>query len=159
FNVVSALVSILKNVGVIFILMYVSSSIKTFFIWQMCMSLLSALLLRYLLWRYLPASKEKSRFSTPEIKKIWRYAAGITAISLSLFCLTRIDKIILSRLLSLENFGYYTFAWNVASSIFLLGGSITLSLFPRLAAIVAQKKDKEIANIYHRYSRFVATAV
>ncbi len=159
YNVAFTLLSILKSVGVIFVLIFVSSTVKAFFVWQMGVTFVVVMVLRLLLWKYLPVSGERPKFSIIALKRIWRYAAGVTAISLATFCLVQIDKIVLSKILSLEYFGYYTFAWTVGSGILVLTGTISTSLFPRLTGIVAKNKQKEIATTYHRYYRLLSSAV
>lgn len=159
YNIAFTLLSILKSVGVIFVLVFISPTVKAFFVWQIGITFLIVMVLRYLLWKYMPVLKGKPQFSIAEVKKIWRYAAGVTAISLATFCLVQIDKIVLSKILSLEYFGYYTFAWTVGSGILVLTGTISTSLFPRLTGIVAKNEHREIVTTYHRYYRFLSSAV
>jgi O-antigen/teichoic acid export membrane protein len=72
----------------------------------------------------------------------------------------QMDKVILSKLLSLEMFGYYTLA-GVASSIvpIMLGLPIFNALFPRFTSLVAVNDDKALKLLYHQGSQLVATIV
>ena len=64
----------------------------------------------------------KAVFQKQLLKGIWRFTAGMSGISILAVILTQLDKVILSKMLSLEMFGYYTLASMVAMSlgVFLL---------------------------------------
>ena len=159
FNIANVILSTLKSVGVIIVLKFYSSSIETFFAWQIIISFLSACVLRYLLWKFAPKSSENAVFSSEELKKIWRFAAGMTGIGLATFCLSQIDKVLLSKLLPLKEYGYYTLAWTVGTGIMLIVGVLGSVLLPKLTEIVARGNQQEITTNYHRFSCLVASLV
>jgi len=53
--------------------------------------------------------------------------------------LTQLDKVLLSRLLSLESFGYYTLAATVAGVLYMVIGPITSAFYPRLVELSTQE--------------------
>ena len=55
------------------------------------------------------------------------------------------DKIVLSRLLTLEEFGYYTLAGVVAASLYLLINPVYNAVFPRLTQLVTLGDQTSIA--------------
>lgn len=71
--------------------------------------------------------------------------------------LMQVDKILLSRLLSLEAFGYYALAATVASAIGLMVSPVTQAFFPRFSEIVARDDEQELARAYHRGAQLVTT--
>ena len=64
--------------------------------------------------------------------------------------LTQTDKIILSRMLSLELFGYYTLAWTVAATLLRIINPIDSAVYPTLTRLVAQRNELELRNLYHQ---------
>jgi len=68
--------------------------------------------------------------------------------------------VILSKMLSLEMFGYYTLA-GVASSVvpFLLVSPVFNALFPRFTSLVATNDDTALKILYHQGSQLMAVLV
>jgi O-antigen/teichoic acid export membrane protein len=62
--------------------------------------------------------------------------------------LTQLDKIILSRMLPLEQFGYYVLAGMVSSGLTFLVRPIFTSIFPRFAALVAAGDRASLERLY-----------
>ena len=84
----------------------------------------------------------------------------MSGISVSAIILTQLDKVILSKLLSLEMFGYYTLA-GVASSVVpvMLVGPMFNALFPRFTSLVAMNDEPRSKLLYHQGSQLMAVLV
>ena len=78
------------------------------------------------------------------------------AISFFALLLTQGDEIILSRLLTLEKFGYYTLAAVVASSLYLVVAPIFTAVFPRFTQLVVTGDDAALCTLYHQSCQFVS---
>jgi O-antigen/teichoic acid export membrane protein len=153
-------ISTLSGGGAVLVLLFVSPTITAFFTWQIVVSALNVTLITVLLWRSLPSADRSPRFDLRLLRTIWRFAAGMGGITLSSVVLMQMDKVILSKLLSLEMFGYYTLA-GVASSIvpIMLGLQIFNALFPRFTSLAAVNDDKALKLLYHQGSQLVAAIV
>jgi O-antigen/teichoic acid export membrane protein len=71
-------------------------------------------------------------------------------IAVSSLLLTQLDKIILSRLLALSDYGYYTVAGSVAGALFMLASPITQALYPRLTQLHSAGNQAGLAEAYHK---------
>lgn len=150
-NIVNVVTALLRFIGAFFVLDYVSPTIKAFLIWQFLTTILNCFLLVVFFWRALPKTPEKPRFRSSLLKEIWRYAAGMAGTSLLVLILTQTDKLILSKMLTLEDFGYYSLAITLAGTgIGMLVGSIQTTYFPQYSQLVAQNKLEEMRELYHR---------
>jgi O-antigen/teichoic acid export membrane protein len=155
FNVLNAALSTVRAVGAIAVLAWLSPTIEVFFIWQGLMSIISIAILAYNAHRSLPKSPVPGRFSLPALMDIRHFAVGMMATTFLSILLTQVDKVILSKLLTLEAFGYYTLAATVATTIGMLITPITQALLPRLTELVANGKQQELIQSYHRSSQLV----
>ncbi len=153
-------ISTLSSFGAIFILWKVSPTITAFFTWQIIVSALSLIFFTVALWRSLPPADRSSVFSPNLLRNIWRFAAGMSGISISAIILTQIDKVILSKILSLEMFGYYTLA-GVASGVvpIMLAGPIFNAIFPRFTSLVTMRDEPALKLLYHQGSQLMAVLV
>jgi O-antigen/teichoic acid export membrane protein len=158
-NALTATVATVRNVGAAIVLWQFSSTIETFLIWQAAVSFLHTLVAGVAIWHSLPKGRRVSRFELNLLREVWRFAAGMTGISVMAVVLTQLDKIILSKVLSLEAFGYYSLAWRVALGIYYLVGPINAAFFPRFSQLVAQSDQQQLARLYHRSCQLMSVVV
>ena len=159
-NAVAALIfTTLKALGVIVVLKLVSPTIESYFIWQVLITLISTYCLRILVWNNFKVALEKARFSVVQLKNIWRFAAGMTGISLVTFFLSQIDKIVVSKFVLLEFVGYYNLGFLVSSGITQVISPMQPIIFPKFTALVASDKQAELVALYHKSSRWIAIII
>jgi O-antigen/teichoic acid export membrane protein len=154
-NVVGGVMATVRSVGAVGILIWVSPTISAFFIWQGAVSLVTAAVFARVIYRLLPVPPLGARFSMPALIGIWRYAAGMVGITLLALLLTQVDKLLLSRLLSLEAFAYYALAGVVASALPRLTGPITSAFYPRFTELAARSDDNALRVVYHQGAQLV----
>jgi O-antigen/teichoic acid export membrane protein len=158
-NVIICSFATVRSLGALAILAFVSSTIEAFFIWQACINFAQTLTAALALRRHLPKSVEPSKFKLSALKKIWRFTAGMSVVSVTILILSYLDKILLSKLLSLEAFGYYTFAYTLASGLTHLTGPIFSAFFPRFSQQAAHGNENELKNLYHLCSQLLACVI
>lgn len=156
-NVSLVIFSTLQGVGSVVALWLVGPTVEVFFYWQAIISSLQVLVTRWLLWRKLPLSNGKVSFKI--LKGLWGFAFGMTGISLLSTLLTQLDKIVLSKFLSLEMFGYYIFASTVASYLFKLTSPVFTAYLPRFIQLASTERRDELARVYHQGSQLMALIV
>jgi len=158
-NVVRGGVETVRNGGVVLVLWLVSPSITAFFLWQVGVSILGVCLMAFILWRSLPACPIKPVFSKVVLQHLWRFAAGMSGIALVSILLMQMDKIILSRMLPLDVFGYYTLASVVAMSLYFIINPIVTAYAPKLTQLVAAESQEELALRYHQGCQLISVMV
>ena len=81
---------------------------------------------------------------------------GITFLYL---LLGQTDKILLSKLLSLTEFGYYTLAATISGALYLLIQPIVQAWFPRLSGLLASNDQNGLTNAYHQGAQLVTVVL
>ena len=150
YNIIKSFSMLARHVGAVFVLIFVSPSILSFFYWQSFVALVTSIILAAWLWKSLPKSHSKSKFDKNLFLKNRKFVSGMFGISLGTILLTQVDKIILSKMLTLEMFGYYMLAYSIASAFISLVSPIHTALFPKLSQLVAKKNETGISDLYHR---------
>jgi len=146
--------------GAVLVLWKLSATVAAFFAWQAAVTLTQVAVTMALLWRNLPVVEPRpARLAFGLFRNVWRFAAGMTGISVSALVLTQMDKVILSKILSLKAFGYYTLAGVVSSGLYVLIAPVYGAVFPRFSELVALRRDDDLAAIYHRGAQFMAILV
>lgn len=158
YNAVNSAMATLRNVGAVAVLALWSPSLSAFFAWQALTSLLSLLVFALGVNRALPRPPAPARPSWATLHSVWRFAGGMTGITVLAVLLTQVDKVLLSRMLTLQDFGYYALAAMVVGSLYLVVSPITTALFPRLVEWVTQKDEVALARSYHHGAQLVSVA-
>jgi O-antigen/teichoic acid export membrane protein len=157
-NSLDIFVATLRGFGAIFVLWLISPSVQAFFVWQLVVAILQTLLSAFFLWRNLPRINTKAKFQKSYLLRIWRFAAGTSGTNMLYVILTQSDKIVLSKVVSLESLGYYYIATLVASSLYLMINPIFAAIFPRFSQLVAQEDKESLIKLYKQCWQTVAAA-
>lgn len=158
-NTINVGMSTLRGAGALFVLWFVSPTIQAFFLWQIIVSALQIFLLIFFLWRQLPVSGQRAVFEKQLLKDTWRFATGMSGISIFAVILTQLDKVMLSKMLSLEMFGYYMLASMVAMSLACFFTPVFSSVYPRFTQLFSMGNEEELRRLYHQACQFMAVLI
>ena len=156
FNVVNSVMATLRGLGAVGILAWVSPTIEAFFLWQGVVSVATLAILAATIYATLPRGDRGGRFSLAALRGVWRFAGGMVGITLLALLLTQVDKILLSKLLTLKEFGYYTLASTVAGALYMLTGPITQAFYPEFCKLHARGDTVALADSYHKGAQLVS---
>jgi O-antigen/teichoic acid export membrane protein len=157
-SAVSITITLLASLGAVAVLAFLSPTIEAFFLWQACAGLVYAIVMRAAAWRALGHMKNM-RFDSKQFKRIWRFSAGMSAIGLSSLVFTQLDKVILSKIVSLEEFGHYMLATVVVSGLYVFITPVFNVVYPRLSAFVAVDDTKNLTTLYRLGTRVFASVL
>jgi O-antigen/teichoic acid export membrane protein len=155
---INILMTTVGSLGAVAVLAFVSPTIQAFFVWQACAGIVYALTIRWAAWRVIGRPKGTG-FDVDRLKRIWRFSAGMSAISVTGLVLTQLDKVILSKMLGLEAFAHYMLATLVVSGLYLLIAPVFNVVYPRFAALVATGNLKKLTSLYRLSTNMLATAL
>jgi O-antigen/teichoic acid export membrane protein len=156
FNVINSSLATLRGLGAVAMLAWVSPSIQTFFLWQGLVSILALGIFAFVTYLYLPSVQGKARFSLQALRSVSRFAGGMLGITFLAVLLTQVDKVLLSKLLSLTDYGYYTLSSTVAAALTMLISPITQAVYPRLCEMHAAGNREMLAHIYHKSAQLIS---
>lgn len=156
---IDAVIATFRGIGAILILWLVSSTVQAFFTWQLIIGIFHTSVVMAFLWRSLPPTGVPSKIQLKLVGRIWRFTAGMTGTSIAGTILRQMDKVILSKLLTLETFAYYILASAVAANLYRFIGPAFSALFPRFSQLVALGNQEEIKQLYHRSCQFMSVLI
>jgi O-antigen/teichoic acid export membrane protein len=158
-NVVIISMSTLSGAGAVLILWFISPTIQAFFLWQIIISGMNTGLLAWFLWHSLPRTGDTAAFQKQLLTGVWRFAAGMFGIGTLSTILTQLDKIILSKMLTLEMFGYYTLAGVVAMSLYGLISPVYSAIYPRFTQLVTLGDQDGLKQLYHKSCQLMSVLI
>lgn len=149
----------LQAIGGVLVLWLISPTIFAYFIWQLAVNLVQTAVIAYSLWNSLPKSKQKASFSKDILIKNMQFAAGMTGITIVATILTQLDKLILSKILPLDLFGYYMLAVSIGGMFNYLVSPISVATFPQFAQHDSLRDKSALGILYHKSCQFTAVIV
>lgn len=149
-NVILAILAATNWAGSALVMGVVGADLRTFFYWQLLVAIVSSATLAVLAWRAMPTSPYPPKFSLRALREIAPFAAGLGLNTVLGTLLLQSDKLLVSALLPMKEFGYYVLASTMVSAIALIANSVSNAAFPRFSQMVgALASVQEISGIYH----------
>ncbi|MEO8216875.1 MAG: oligosaccharide flippase family protein [Acidobacteriota bacterium] len=158
-NVVVITMTSLRAAATVGSLIWIHPSLQVFFLAQLSAWCLQTIWTRSTLYRSIPPPFTKPTFRPDMLRSIGRFAAGLTAITAIGAVLMQIDKIIVSRMVGLEKFGYYALASTLAAGLSALANPFFAATFPKMSQAVARGDSEELAEIYHRMTQLLGCVI
>jgi O-antigen/teichoic acid export membrane protein len=143
-NAVTAASAVLRVVVSLVALVGFNVGIAGFFVIHLIVSIAEVGLLAGGVWRQQGHRLISPKFSM--LHDIRAMAGGLTLVSLTAVALSQIDKIILSKLLSLGDFGLYSAGYTMAAGLVALSYPVGNAVFPQLSRSL-DAKDGAAARI------------
>lgn len=158
-NGAQAILATFRWAGVLFVIIWLSPTIQAFFIWQGLISLISVLVYAQKTYQWMPRAFRGGQFSIKAIKSVGRFAGGMAVITLLALLLTQIDKLLLSGLLSLVQFGYYALAGLVVGGLSQLIIPINAAIYPKFTELVTNQEKAKLIKTYHDSCQLMAAII
>lgn len=146
---------LLRGLGAVAVLR-VTPTLQAFFLWQAFVSITTLLVFGAKLYFALPKLDGPARFSILALKEIRTFAGGMFGVTFLAVLLTQTDKLLLSRLLPLDQLGYYLLASSMATGMYLAIGPVTQAIYPVLVRLVAETAVDRLSGAYHNASQVVS---
>ena len=157
-NKINAAAATLRGVGTVLVLWLVAPTLQVFFSWHLVVSAVHTAAVAAAVRRAI-GGIQNARFELGVLTSVWRFAAGVVAISVVGTALMQVDKLVVSKLLTLSVLGYYTIAGAVAMSLYRIISPLFSTLFPRFSQLVAARDEQTLAALYHRSCEVLSVLV
>lgn len=150
---------IAKNVGSWLVLKYYSPTLEAFLWYQCIVTFLQTISTSIILWHYMPRTAQPRglSFDKKALRDIGRYAAGMGAASLISSIILQLDKVLVSKMVSPSQFGYYMVASNVATLVYNASLPMYMSIFPHFAKLAHEQQIERLKKDFHFYSKLLST--
>lgn len=157
-SAINMLMVTIGSLGAVAVLEFFSPTIEAFFAWQAGVGFLYALVIRFAAWRVIGRVRPIN-FDLNQLKSVWRFAAGMGGIGLTALVFTQLDKLILSKLLELEEFGHYMLATVVVSGLSIVVAPLFNVIYPRFSVLVINGDVEKLTTLYRLGTRMLATLI
>lgn len=151
---------VMRN-AVAVLIIYFYPSLTLFFIWQSFTTVFVAFLLKSKLDRIVFDKVLDFSFKIDGkiFSEVWKFAGGMMLISLIAALNTQMDKIVISKLMSLENLGYYTIAVSISQGLLVIVNPIATAILPRFTSFYSSNQMIEARKLFNLYSAIASILI
>lgn len=141
--------------GVIVVLIW--PTLTAYLVWQALIALLETSVRAKLAWSSLGVKRSQVKWEMLELRPAWKLIAGMSSVTLLGALTVQMDKIILSRLVSVEQFGHYAIAAAVATGMLQLIYPLIQAVLPR--AIQLRENPIELRRLSVKLAKLITGVV
>jgi O-antigen/teichoic acid export membrane protein len=154
----NSIIATLRAVGVLPILMFVNAMPTVFFSFQLGVALIELAGLLFYSYHLLPNTPlgQQLPWDWTPLKPILRFSLTIAFTSSVWILVTQTDKLMLSKILPLAEYGYFTLATTVASGVMIISSPISNAIMPRMATLEAEGNHSGLICVYRQSTQLVA---
>jgi O-antigen/teichoic acid export membrane protein len=129
-----------------------------FFGYQLLVACIETILLAAKTYRLMPTMPAGVRvnWSWTPLRGVLKFSLSIAFTSAVWVFVTQTDKLVLSKLLPLGEYAYFTLAVLVAGGVSIVSGPISTALLPRLSRLQAQRDEQGLIDLYRKATQLVA---
>lgn len=143
--------------GIMLVLTHIAATPTVFFAFQCVIAAVELVGMLIYAYRFLPAMPEsQERIPDPRLLKPllgFSVAVGLSAMATTL--VSELDKLMLSNILSLKGYGYFSVAILVADGVNRLSQPVMSALLPRMSRLEAEHDHLGLIRIYRQSTQLV----
>ena len=152
---VSISFGILRYLGSLVFVVYISQNIFHYFLFQLAVLCLEAMTYAFRLYFILPVQKKiVPRFSWRTLKEELPLSISLCLASLIWGITSQYDKLLMSSVLTLEHFGFFTIITLLASGSIYIALPIRQAVQPRITRLLAENNEQEAITLYRKASHY-----
>ena len=159
-NVINIFLVTLKFAGALLLLKFLTQEITHFFIYQLAVGMLELTILMTMFYRCIPTTdKVGIAIYWSSLKPVLPFAAGMAYTAAIWVIMTQLDKLVLSNILPLSEYGYFSLVAVVAAGISQIGSPISQAILPRMTYLLSQGNEQGMVLLYRQSTQLMAAII
>ena len=138
--------ALLRHAGAVLIV-HCWPTLLAYLIWHVCTAFLETMLRGRLAWRTLDVDRSALQWDRREIEPVWRSVAWMSGATWLGALTVQMDKIVLSKMVSVEVFGYYSIAAALAVGVLQLIYPLIQAVLPRAIHLRSDRARLRVLSI------------
>lgn len=147
-----------KSVGALCIIYFYLPDLKLFYLWHIITDIIYLLIIRITVSVKIGANNHKYKWSLKNmsnLESIWKYTFGILIISFISLINRQLDKMIISKYLSMTELGAYNIATILGNLSSIIPAAVYTSVFPKFTSMATTGRHKELHDYFIKINRAV----
>jgi O-antigen/teichoic acid export membrane protein len=158
-NLATVTIATLRSVGVVAIFLFWTTSPSGFFAYQLVVAALELVVMGGLFYRAFPMQTAGMAPSWQSLGDILGLSGGMAFLAGMWVVVSQTDKLVLSWVLGLKDYGCFMVTVTLTSAISMLAAPISQALQPRFSILAAQHRDAELTTLYRTSTQATSAIV
>lgn len=146
-NNITLFIATMRSITVIPVMIFVSNSILTFFLFQTIIVFIELTLYRYFLLKFIGNQAIKD-IEMESLGEAVRFGLGMAILSWIWIGITQFDKLLLSHILTISEYGVFALIVTISSGVNFVASPFQQAVAPRLVCLVYDNKTDVFLNTY-----------
>lgn len=156
----NSIVATVRLVVIVPFLVYADLNIIDFFNFQLVAAIIEMLILMFKAYSLLPQQHVTTNsWSLKPLKQVLPFAMAMGFATLVWLVASQSDKILLSGLLALSDYGVFSMATSIAGGVLMLSAPVISVILPRFAALHAGGNERAMLSLYRSVTQWVGVLV
>ncbi len=154
----NSIIATLRFVAVLPVLIFVGVTPTIFFTFQLGVAVIELAGLLFYAYKLLPDIPKGQPLSWDwkPLKPVLKFSLTIAFTSSVWVLVTQTDKLVLSRILPLADYGYFTLAVLVSGGVMMISGPVSGAIMPRMSKLEAEGDHSGMIRVYRQATQLVA---
>jgi O-antigen/teichoic acid export membrane protein len=146
---------------VIPVFIFVGTTPTDFFMCQLAITVIETIVLTNHTYRLLPKINTLHRllWQWAPLRAVLKFSLSMALANVVWVMVTQTDKLLLSKLLPLGEYAYFSLATLLASGLFMLSSPISAALLPRLTKLAAERNQPGLIGLYRESTQLVSVII
>ncbi|KPZ24407.1 MULTISPECIES: lipopolysaccharide biosynthesis protein [Pseudomonas syringae group] len=158
-NAANVSIATLRYLGGLLLVSQFSQDPRHFFEFQAAVGLIEALVFACKAWHQMPAPRWLSGLDWPLVKPILPFAGSLSLSAVLWVVLTQMDKALLSNVLPLDQYGYFSLVALITTGILMLANPLIQTLLPRMTVLMAEGKRDDMHALFLGANRMACSVL
>jgi O-antigen/teichoic acid export membrane protein len=157
-NIANIILTSLRFVGGLALLAFISTDVRHFFEYQLFVGLVELMVLMVHFYKKLPPTTAPIAvvsFHLESVKRVAPFALSVSYTSGIWIFVSQMDKLVLSSVLPLAEFGYFSLVALLVAAIAGLTAPICIAVQPRMTYLLANGQEEEMLALYRAATQLV----
>jgi O-antigen/teichoic acid export membrane protein len=153
-SVIGIATTLLTAAGALTLLLW-RPDVQVLFAWYSAVGLAQLAWLRQAAWAALGGVPQR-RGDWAQLLSLWRFSAAVAGINAIGLWFMQFDKVLLSTMLPLAQYGHYMIAVAVANAMYVMVTPVFQTVYPRFTALHAAGESARLQRLYRLLTTLVA---
>ncbi|MEY8251609.1 MAG: oligosaccharide flippase family protein [Colwellia sp.] len=158
-NVVGICIATFRFPGALAVILISKGDLLLFFAYQIIVAFVECIIYAIKLKKIMPPTDTQVNFSSSSLKRIAPFALSIGYTAGIWVLVTQLDKLLLSKILPLAEYGYFTLIATLAGGILFLSSPLGRAILPRMTSLIAKNNEREMLKVYMKGTGIVSAVV
>ncbi|SEK52577.1 Membrane protein involved in the export of O-antigen and teichoic acid [Pseudoxanthomonas sp. GM95] len=160
-NAINTVLALAKALGSLAVLVFVSPTPLAFFLFQLVLGVLEPLILARRCYRVFPptATRIGLAFARQELRAALPFGLGVAYTSVLWMLLSQLDRLLLSGLLPLAQYGYFSLVTALSGAVMLAASPISNALIPRLTYLHSRGETEQLRRLFRHATQLTAVVM